>query len=52
MLMKWGRPGQIGWLAGDGFSEDVTFELRPATERRKEGALGRGPAGAKVLGWE
>ena len=39
-------------IDGGGPSEDVTFELRPAMERRKRSASVRGPAGAKALRWK
>lgn len=39
-------------MAGDGSSGDVTFELRPAMERRKRGASIGVSAGIETLRWK
>ena len=39
-------------MAGDGSSGDVTFELRPAMERRKRGASVGVSAGTETLRWK
>lgn len=39
-------------MAGDGSSGDVTFELKPAMERRKRGASAGVSAGTEALRWK